>query len=101
MEQEGGMAISDLLLGGAGVGGIIWAIYEKFMRYKVETANSDSNVAVANANEALFNMLTNRLEALETEVKRLSSEVQKEREYNRVLVGAMMTAGIPVPAYPA
>lgn len=101
MEQEGGMAVSDLLLGGAGVGGIIWAIYEKFMRYKVETANSDSNVAVANANEALFNMLTNRLEALETEVKRLSSEVQKEREYNRVLVGAMMTAGIPVPAYPA
>lgn len=101
MEQEGGMAISDLLLGGAGVGGIIWAIYEKFMRYKVETANSDSNVAVANANEALFNMLTNRLEALEAEVKRLSSEVQKEREYNRVLVGAMMTAGIPVPAYPA
>lgn len=101
MEPEGGMAISDLLLGGAGVGGIIWAVYEKFMRYKVETANSDSNVAVANANEALFNMLTNRLEALETEVKRLSSEVQKEREYNRVLVGAMMTAGIPVPAYPA
>lgn len=100
-EVTGGASSSDMVLGAAGVGGIIWAIYEKFMRYKVESANSDSNVAVANANEALFNMLTNRLEALEAEVKRLSGEITKEREYNRVLVGAMMTAGIPVPAYPA
>lgn len=89
-----------IIYGVAGAGGIIWALYEKFMRYKLESANSDSNVAVANANEALFNMLTNRLEALEMEVKRLSGEITKEREYNRILVGAMMTAGIPVPTYP-
>lgn len=90
----------DIILGGLGVGGLLWAAYEKFMRYRVENANSDSNVAVANANEVLFGMLTSRLESLENQVKQLSIDLGKEREYTRALVGAMMTAGIPIPAYP-
>ena len=100
MDVDTGANVSDILLGGAGLGGIIWAVYEKWMRHKVETASSNSNVSESRANEALFNMLTNRLEALEAEVKQLRQELNKEREYTRLLVSTMMQAGIQPPAYP-
>lgn len=89
----------DVIMGGLGLGGILWAAYEKFMRHRLQDANVDSGVAVANANEALFNMLTQRLTALEAEVERMKKELDREREYNRSLVATMVAAGIVPPAY--
>lgn len=100
MTVDTGGNAQNILLGLGAFGGILWAVYEKWTRHKMESANVDSGVAVANANEALFNMLTNRLEALEAEVKQLRQELNKEREYTRLLVSTMMQAGIQPPAYP-
>ena len=100
MDVDTGANVSDILLGGAGLGGIIWALYEKWMRHKLQDANIDSGVAVANANEALFNMLTQRMTALEEEVKLVKKELDREREYTRTLVATMVAAGIVPPAYP-
>ena len=94
------MGGGDVVLGVAGVGGILWAIYEKFMRHKLQEANLDSGVAVANANEALFNMLTQRMTVLEEEVKQVKRDLDREREYTRTLVATMVAAGIVPPAYP-
>ena len=100
MDVDTGANVSDILLGGAGLGGIIWALYEKWMRHKLQDANIDSGVAVANANEALFNMLTQRMTALEEEVKQVKKELDREREYTRTLVATMVAAGLAPPAYP-
>lgn len=100
MEETGGSSIQDIVLGVGGLGGIIWALYEKWMRHKVQSANVDSNVAVAGANEALFTMLTTRLTSLEEEVKTLRAELSREREYTRTLIGMMITSGMTPPAYP-
>ena len=95
------MGGGDVVLGVAGVGGILWAIYEKFMRHKLQEANTDSGVAVANANEALFNMLTQRMTVLEEEVRQVKKELDREREYTRTLVATMVAAGQTPPPYPA
>ena len=100
MDVDTGANVSDILLGGAGLGGIIWALYEKWMRHKLQDANIDSGVAVANANEALFTMLTQRMTALEEEVKQVKKELDREREYTRTLVATMVAAGLAPPAYP-
>ena len=83
-----------------GLGAILWAVYEKWMRHKLQDANTDSGVAVANANEALFTMLTQRMTALEEEVKQVKKELDREREYTRTLVATMVAAGLAPPAYP-
>lgn len=88
------MGIGTILLGA-------WAIYEKWTRHRAERAAYDSSVAESRANEALFTMLTSRLEALEAEVRLLRAELNKERDYTRILVDAMIQAGITPPAYPA
>lgn len=93
--------VGNFLLGAGGVGGILWAVYEKWMRHKLQDANTDSGVAVANANEALFTMLTQRLTAVEEEVKQLKTALEREREYTRTLVALMVAAGQTPPPYPA
>ena len=100
MTPETGGDLPSIIFGGAGLGGIIWALYERIKRQKLESANIDSGVAVANANEALFTMLTTRLTTLEEEVKLLRSNLDKEREYTRILVSVMVEAGLKPPAYP-
>lgn len=100
MDVETGGNISNILLGGTGISAVAWAIYEKIMRHKVESASAGSEVAVANANEALFGMLTNRLEALESDVQRLRAELAKEREYTRMLISTIIEAGLKPPSYP-
>ena len=100
LPETGGAGIGDIALGGLGLGGILWAVYEKFMRHKLQDANVDSGVAVANANEALFNMLTQRMTKLEEEVKQVKKELDREREYTRTLVATMVAAGLAPPAYP-
>lgn len=100
LPDTGGSNLQDVLLGMGGLGAILWAVYEKWMRHKLQEANTDSGVAVANANEALFNMLTQRMTALEEEVKQVKKELDREREYTRTLVATMVAAGIVPPAYP-
>ena len=98
--DTGGSNLQDVLLGMGGLGAILWAVYEKWMRHKLQEANTDSGVAVANANEALFTMLTQRMTALEEEVKQVKKELDREREYTRTLVATMVAAGLAPPAYP-
>lgn len=98
--DTGGSNLQDILLGMGGLGAILWAVYEKWMRNKLQDANTDSGVAVANANEALFTMLTQRMTALEEEVKQVKKELDREREYTRTLVATMVAAGLAPPAYP-
>ena len=98
--DTGGSNLQDILLGMGGLGAILWAVYEKWMRHKLQEANLDSGVAVANANEALFTMLTQRMTALEEEVKQVKKELDREREYTRTLVATMVAAGLAPPAYP-
>ena len=100
LPDTGGSNLQDILLGMGGLGAILWAVYEKWMRNKLQDANTDSGVAVANANEALFNMLTQRMTALEEEVKQVKKELDREREYTRTLVATMVAAGLAPPAYP-
>lgn len=99
MEGTGG-DVTNFLFAGGGIGALAWAIYEKLMRHKVERASAGSEVAVSNANEALFGMLTNRLEALESDVQRLRAELAKEREYTRMLISTIIEAGLKPPSYP-
>jgi hypothetical protein len=101
MVPETGVSGGDFIMGGLGLGGILWAAYEKFMRHRLQEANTDSGVAVATANEALFNMLTQRLTAVEEEVKQLRTALEREREYTRTLVAVMVAAGQTPPPYPA
>ena len=98
--DTGGSNLQDILLGMGGLGAILWAVYEKWMRHKLQEANLDSGVAVANANEALFTKLTQRMTALEEEVKQVKKELDREREYTRTLVATMVAAGLAPPAYP-
>ena len=100
LPDTGGSNLQDVLLGMGGLGAILWAVYEKWMRHKLQDANVDSGVAVANANEALFTMLTQRMTALEEEVKQVKKELDREREYTRTLVATMVAAGLAPPAYP-
>ena len=100
LPDTGGSNLQDVLLGMGGLGAILWAVYEKWMRHKLQDASVDSGVAVANANEALFTMLTQRLTAVEEEVKQVKKELDREREYTRTLVATMVAAGLAPPAYP-
>lgn len=100
VSETGGSNLQDVLLGMGGLGAILWAVYEKWMRHKLQDANTDSGVAVANANEALFTMLTQRMTVLEEEVKQVKRDLEREREYTRTLVTAMVAAGLAPPAYP-
>lgn len=98
--DTGGSNLQDILLGMGGLGAIIWAVYEKWMRHKAQSAEIDSGVAVSNANEALFNMLTQRLSGVEEEVRQVRAELVRERDYNRTLITKLVEAGITPPPPP-
>ena len=100
MFDTGGYIPQEIMLGSLGLGGILWAVYEKWMRHKLHDASIDSGVAIANANEALFTMLTQRMTALEEEVKQVKKELEREREYNRALATMLVAAGQVLPPYP-
>lgn len=91
--------ILNYVLGAGGLGGILWAIYERIARMKVERSEASSSVAENTANETLFNMLTKRLTDLEEEVKRLRRDLDREREYTHTLVTEMIKAGLKPPPY--
>lgn len=92
--------VGNTILGASGVGGIVWAIYERVRRLRIEGAQGSSDVAEARANETLFNMLTKRLGDLESEVKDLRRELNREREYTQRLITMLVGAGLKPPPYP-
>lgn len=75
--------LANLGLGGLGLGGFIWALYERFQKLKVQAATNDSTISMAEAQESVFRMLTGRLETLEVEVRTLREELQTERARRR------------------
>lgn len=96
MEVESGV---NAVLGVGGLGAIAWGVYERWQRNQVQNASNESNIAVSDANKALFDMLTQRLTSVEEEVKQLRAQLAKEREYTNRLVNVMITAGLQIPPH--
>lgn len=97
--------LSNILLGTGALGGILWAVYEKLMRYRVEKASNGASVAMAEGQETLFSLMSQRLALLEREVSSMREELDKERDKRRLmeeyvfrLQDAMRAHNVPVPA---
>lgn len=74
--------VGNFLLGAGGLGGMIWAIYERVLRLRVERADHSADIAASGGETAVYKMLTERLESLEGEVKKLRDQLVLERETN-------------------
>lgn len=75
----------DAMLGLGAAGGILWAVYERWTRLKVETASYSAQVAGLDGQETVYSMLKDRLEALERELQTVRSEIAVERAHSRKL----------------
>ena len=96
--------VGNFLLGAGGLGGILWAIYERVLRLRVERADHSADIAASGGETAVYTMLKERLESLESEVKSLRIELVQERETNfqhqlnlLALRKACLEAGITLP----
>ena len=85
MDPTDGGSLTKIILGIAGAGGFIWAAWERWIKNKTLTASSDAHVAVSEAQQAVYNMMTNRLEALEKEMRDVRAELSAERAHSRKL----------------
>lgn len=81
---SGGM-IGQMLLGGAGLGGIVWLVWEKIQNSSLKSANNEAGVAVADAQKQVYDMMTARLDALEKETADLRKQVDTERQHRMLL----------------
>ena len=106
LPDTGGLPL-NLMFGVGGLGGILWALYERFLRLGRDKADYRSETAEAKANEALFNMLATRLTQLETKVTTLEEELEDERRhgrkmelYIRKLEDWIKSSGMPLPECP-
>lgn len=85
MENVDGGTVGNIVLGLSTVGiGIAWA-RDKLLKNRIDSANSEAAVAVADAQQSVYAMLTGRLETLEKEVQGLRTELQTERLHSRKL----------------
>lgn len=74
------------IITGAGVVGLgLWGAYERWWKSKADRANTEAGVAVAMGQEAVFNMLTQRLDMMEKEIQVLRDELAEERAHSRKL----------------
>ena len=96
----------DAMLGLGAAGGILWAVYERWTRLKVETASYSAQVAGLEGQETVYSMLKDRLEALERELQTVRSEIAVERAHSRKLEihifkleSLMRKAGLEPPAF--
>lgn len=106
MDATDGGTLTKIILGIAGTGGFIWAAWERWIKNKVLTASSDAQVAVSEAQQTVYNMMTNRLEALEKEMLTVRQELAVERSHGRKLEihifkleSLMRKAGLEPPAF--
>lgn len=104
-ELEGG-TWGNILLGIAAAGSAIGWVREKFIKTRIESANADAQVAVLGSQESLFNILTTRLESVETDLKAVRSELATERAHSRrmevhifKLESIMREAGLTPPVF--
>jgi hypothetical protein len=81
----GGGAVAKILLGIGAVGGSIWLAYERWLNSKLKSANNDAGVAVADAQQTVYTMMTARLESLDKEVTELRRMVEQERHHRMLL----------------
>jgi predicted amino acid-binding ACT domain protein len=80
-----GDLMEKLLLGAAGVGGILWAVWERIQKARIQKSSTDAGVAVNVAQEELFRLLTTRMTALEADYTALRQELAEERKHSRML----------------
>lgn len=96
--------VGNFLLGAGGLGGLLWALYERVARLRVERAASNADIAASGGETAVYKMLTERMASLETEVRALREQLSAERELNYrhqldllQMRKACIEAGIPLP----
>lgn len=96
--------ISNFVLGAGGLGGILWAVYERITRMKVERASNGADIAASTGETRVYQMLTERLASVEAEVSFLREQLAAEREVNYrhqlellQMRKACIEAGIPLP----
>jgi hypothetical protein len=100
--------VGTILAGIAAVAGSAWAAFERFKRVRAETganvAASDASKAIAESQGAVFELMKNRLDALDKEMQQLRSELQAERQHSRrlelhiyKLEGILTKAGLEPP----
>lgn len=91
-----------------GIAAAVWAGVERFRRTRAETgaavASSNANEAVASSQATVFELMKNRLEALEREMQQVRTELQAERQHSRrlelhiyKLEGILTKAGLEPP----
>lgn len=77
--------IQNILLGMGAVGAAVWAVWERVQKARLSKSSADAGVAVNDAQERMFQLMTQRLESLENDVVRLRGELMEERRHNRAL----------------
>lgn len=98
--------INNIMLGAGAVGLSLWGLYERIVRLRVEKASNGAEVAVAAGQEVLFNLMSQRLAAVEAELVQIRSELNMERERSRdtelyvfQLQDVMRAKGLDVPEF--
>lgn len=85
MDEPTGGNLTNILLGGGVIGASLWAAWERWIKNKVMSANAEAQVAIAEAQQSVYQMLTQRLEALEKELQTVRQELSEERGIRRRL----------------
>ena len=78
-------AMQNILLGVAALGGVLWGVWERVQKARLQKAGTDASVAVSTAQEQMFTLMTARLTALETDYSKLRDELAEERKHSRLL----------------
>ena len=85
MDEPTGGNLTNILLGGGVIGASLWAAWERWIKNKVMSANAEAQVAIAEAQQSVYQMLTQRLESLEKELQTVRQELSEERGIRRRL----------------
>lgn len=80
-----GASMENVLLGAGGIGAIIWAVWERYQKARLQKSSTDANVATNAAQEELFKLITTRMAALEADYTNLRQELAEERKHSRML----------------
>ena len=101
-----GEAFQNFLLGAGTVGLVIWGAYERWSKTKLQNATNEAGTSVALAQEAVFNMLNQRLDTMESEIRTLRTELSVERMRSRKMElhifkmeNVMRAAGLDPPVF--
>lgn len=106
VDTPDGGTMKDILMGAAGLGGILWAVWERWLRSRVDAANTNAAVAAAEGTQTVYNMMEARLTTLEKEMQVQRQELAEERQRSRKLElhifrleSLMRKAGIDPPVF--